>query len=412
MDIELLPHQREFITSQESNPCICGGLGSGKTFAATMRLLVAMLQEPGINTLLGMPTYDLLKMRAMPGFKEELEQLGIAYSEHKSDYAIDIHGFGTVYFRSYDRPERWVAFAVAHTILDELDTLPKDKAQIVWRKANERTRQTTKSGRNTIGNVTTPDHGVNGFTYQKWVKEKQDGYQIIYASTIDNHFLPEGYVDQIRKNYDPLLADAFLHGRFVSFSADKVYHFFDRKTHHTNREISPGDIVHVGLDFNIGGCCAVAFVIDNNQPVAVDEFTSHDTRDVVNNMHSRYKNHRVVVYPDASGAASSTNASQSDIAIIEQAGFTVRAKSKNPAVRDRINACNALLSRGELTVNTDKCKELTFALESQGYTAKGEPEKFNEHPAVDDWVDAFGYCISYLYPVEKPITQMQFKFTL
>jgi hypothetical protein len=64
-----------------------------------------------------------------------------------------------------------------------------------------------------------------------------------------------------------------------------------------------------------------------------------------------------------------------------------------------------MLSRVDLLVNTDKCPELSTALEHQGYTDKGEPEKFNDHPAIDDWVDGTGYFIHRRYPIKKPMAQ-------
>ena len=401
VNIQLLPAQKKFVTSKAPHPAICGGLGSGKSAAATMRLILLMLDDTGINTLMGMPTYDLLRLRAIPGVEQDLDKIGVAYKTNKSEYSIEIIGYGFIYFRSYDRPERWVAFECAHTILDELDTLPKDKAEIVWRKASERTRQKCK-GINTLANVTTPDQGINGFTYAKWGKNPDKGYELIKASTIDNFYLPDGYIDQITANYDPIMADAYLRGEFVSFNKNKVYHFFKREKHHTNREIKENERLYIGLDFNIGGCCAVVFVIENNNPIAVDEFVSHDTMDVINNL-VKYNGHNITLYPDASGRNSRTNAAHSDVQLLEQASYAVDAPDANPFVRDRINAVNSLFSHDRLMVNTNKCPEFANSLDMQGYDDRGEPEKFKEHPAIDDWNDAGGYFLNRKYPIDIPI---------
>ena len=402
MRISLLKHQLEFVSNREPHPAIVAGLGAGKSKAATMRVIALMLQEPGVNTLIGMPTYDLIRLRMMPGVEEDLIELGIPFTVNKSEWSITVLGYGNVYFRSYDKPERWVAFEVAHTILDELDTLPKDKAAVVWRKANERTRQHTKLG-NSIANVTTPDQGINGFTYEQWVKKKLPGYVLIKGSTLDNFYLPDSYVQQIRNNYDPLLAEMYLHGEFVSLNDKKVYHFFSRERHHNPRIIKLEERLYISIDFNVGGCCSSVWVLDGNMPIAVDEFVSHDTQDFINNL-SRYKGHKIIVYPDASGKANRTNASASDIEMIKGAGFMVDAPEANPFVRDRINAFNALLAHDKIGVNCDKCPELATALETQGYTDKGEPEKFNEHPAIDDWVDGAGYFIHRRFPIRAPMT--------
>lgn len=386
-----------------------GGLGSGKSRAGTMRLLMLMMEDAGANCAYYMPTYDLLKLRAMPGVEEDLNMLGLQYKVNKSEYLIDIAGLGFIIFRSYDRPERIVAYETAHSIVDEIDTLPKDKAALVWRKISERNRQKRKRP-NTIGVVTTPDQGVNGFVYEKWGKLKQEGYALYRASTYSNPFLPDGYIDQIKANYDPILAELYLNGEFVSLSQNKVYHYFKRTEHHTDRAIRPDDqYLFISADFNIGGCCCVVSVIDGGYPIAVDEFVAHDTYDMANMIASRYAGKKIRLYPDASGRARSTNATMSDVAILEQAGYPIDAPEMNPAVRDRINSVNALLSHGNLKVNTDKCPNLTHALETQGYTDKGEPEKYNDHPAVDDWVDSFGYFINRRWPVRKPIIDASIK---
>ncbi len=404
MVVDLLPAQDAFVYSEAKHPAIVGGLGSGKSKAGTFRLIRLMLADPGANGAYYMPVYDLLTLRAIPGVEQDLEELGYAYKTNKSSYTIDIIGYGNIIFRSYDRPERIIAYEVAHSICDELDTLPKQKAALVWRKISERNRQ-KRINPNTIGLVTTPDQGINGFVYEKWVKKQQPGYVLYKASTYSNSFLPEDYTDQILANYDPILADLYLNGEFVSLNQNKVYHFFDRVKHYSDRTIKPNDMLHVGLDFNIGGCCAVVFVIENNNPIAVDEFTSHDTQDFINNL-TRYTN-KIIVYPDASGKANKTNSSQSDISMIAQAGYQLQYKPSNPAVRDRINAYNGLLSHNRLLINTDTCPNLTNALETQGYDDKGDPEKFSDHPAIDDWADSSGYFIAFKYPVIRSMQTAQ-----
>ena len=399
MKIELLRAQHDFVFSKNLYPAIVGGIGSGKSRAGTLRAVLKLLKNPGNNIAYYMPTYDLLNLRAMPGIEEDLTLLGKQFKTNRSDYIIDVFGYGKIILRSYDRPERIVAYEVAHSIVDELDTLDKKKAGLVWRKILERNRQQCGEP-NTIGSVTTPDQGINGFTYEKWVKKSQDGYELIKASTYDNIFLPDGFIQQIKNNYDALLADLYLRGEFVSLTENKVYHFFSRDKHHTDRVLTDHDkYIHVGVDFNIGGTCASVSIIENNIPVIVDEFVSHDTYDFVNNL-TRYKNKTIIVYPDASGKSGRTNATQSDIEIIEAAGHYCDYNPSNPPVRDRINSVNRLLSHDRFLINTDKCPDHTNALEIQGYTIKGEPEKFTEHPAIDDFNDNLGYFLANKFPID------------
>lgn len=402
IDLPLTQPQEDFAFHPEPFPAIVGGLGSGKTQAGVCRLIIRMLSHKK-RVAYYMPTYDLLKLRAIPEFQRVFAELGIKTNLNKSDYELKVKGYGSVIFRSYDNPDRIVAYEVADSIVDELDTLKKEDAAKVWRKITERNRQRSPLG-NTIGCVTTPDQGIHGFIYQKWVKVAAGGYAIIRAPTYSNPYLDDDYIPNIRANYDPLMADMYIEGEFVSLNDKKVYHFFDRKRHHNPRTIKQGERLYVNIDFNIGGCCSNVWVLDDNKPIAVDEFISHDTQDFINNL-SRYKGHQIIVYPDASGKANRTNASASDIEMIKQAGFMVDAPESNPYVRDRINAFNALLAHDRIGVNCDKCPELATALETQGYDAKGEPEKFNEHPAIDDWVDGAGYFVHQRFPIRAPLAK-------
>ena len=413
IDIALTGPQKTFALCPDPYPAIVGGLGSGKSEAGIIRMILLMLENYShskrpCDTLITFPTYDLCRLRGMPGAEEILERIGIPFAVNKSEFRIELKPYGSILFRSYDHPERLVAFQVAHSVTDEIDTLPRDKAELVWRKITERTRQ--KSYRqNSIGAVTTPDHGIHGFVYEKWVKKQQKGYTLIKAPTASNPYLPDGYIEQIRANYDERLADLYLNGEFVTLTDSKVYHFFNRKRHGSDRVIQKGDQLHIGLDFNIGGCIATVFVIDGGKPIAVDEFTSHDTQDVVNNIRSRYTN-ALIVYPDASGGSQRTNAAATDIDILRQAKIAVDVPSKNPLVRDRVNCVNRLLSHDLMLVNSDKCPQLAWSMESQGYDKRGEPEKFNEHPAIDDYVDSMGYFLHRRFPIASAAPAVKFAF--
>ena len=400
-EVVLLKGQHQFVFSQDRFPAIIGGLGSGKTQGGIERILYLLTTDPGIDCAYYLPTYDLINLRAIPGFETELSNRGISFKTNKSEYTIAVENFGKIIFRSYEKPKRIVAYEVAHSVVDELDTLKFEDAKFVWRKVSERNRQPSKIP-NSIGCVTTPDMGYNGFIYHNWFKLQREGYTVIKASTYDNPFLPEGYIQNILDNYDPILADLYLRGEIVSLNQNKVYHFFDRKKHHDDRELTKHDkFIHATIDFNVGGCCSNIYVIDGNKPIAVDEFVSRDTYDFVNNL-AKYKDHIIEVYPDASGTATSTNASRTDIQIITDAGFKVNAPRANPAIRDRVNSFNALLAHNRYGVNTNKCPNLTNALETQGYEKNGNPEKWDTHPAVDDWNDGSGYFINRRWGITKP----------
>ena len=59
---------------------------------------------------------------------------------------------------------------------------------------------------------------------------------------------------------------------------------------------------------------------------------------------------------------------------------------------------NKLMMEGRFLINTSVkgLDKLSYSLQTQCYTIKGEPEKFTEHTkgSIDDWNDASGYFVS------------------
>jgi hypothetical protein len=107
----------------------------------------------------------------------------------------------------------------------------------------------------------------------------------------------------------------------------------------------------------------------------------------------------------------SNNASESDIALLRAARFTVMVAPSNPAVKDRVLAFNQmihdreevekgglkmLVDRRRYRVNVDKCPGLVECLEKQAYDKNGEPDKASD---LDHENDAAGYFVFYRYPV-------------
>ena len=115
-----------------------------------------------------------------------------------------------------------------------------------------------------------------------------------------------------------------------------------------------------------------------------------------------------MIYPDASGGnTSSKNASESDLTILRQAGFTIDVNPANPAVKDRINAVNAMIlndtAERRWTINVDACPTTTEAIEQQAYAASGEPDKTTGH---DHPPDALGYFVVKRWPIVKRVASV------
>jgi hypothetical protein len=407
MQIPLSDPQWQFVTAPEQFPAFCGGFGSGKTHAGVCRSIAKKLQYPGQTVAYYLPTYDMVRTIGFPRFGEVMESMRLPRKFNKTDATIDFGQWGQLMFRTMDTPERIIGYEVADSVVDELDTLPAEKAREAWNKIISRNRQKKSDGSlNTVGAVTTPE-GFR-FVYDRWVKNRADGYRLIKAPTESNaKNLPAGYIDSLRASYPSALLSAYLDGEFVNLTAGSVYPEFDRALNASFETVKPGETLHVGMDFNVSHGAAVVHVLRGDEPHAVDELTGvFDTPAMVRLLVQRYKSkgHPLMIYPDASGKnRKSQDASESDIALLRQAGFQVCVNASNPAVKDRVLSFNAqihLEGKRRYRVNPQACPHLVEAMEKQAYDKHGEPDKTS---GLDHVIDAAGYFVVYRYPIKKRI---------
>lgn len=402
-EIALNRKQMDFLTSKATNTGFVAGLGSGKSFVATLKTIKMKMENPTETVAYYLPTYGLIRDIAFDKFPTLLSELGIKYKLNKSDKEIHIENFGKIIFRSMDNAETIVGYEVFYSIIDECDILNQDKMTIAYNKIMARNRQKHQQGKlNQIDVVSTPE-GFKWF-YQRYVKEFNPSTdKLVRASTYDNKHLPPDYIANLEQQYPPNLLKAYLNGEFVNLNSDTVYSYFDRKKHHKIIELLPDDIIHIGQDFNYNGSVSTVFIIryiNNIECVfMIDEFTSKDSYGIVENCKRKYQNRIINIYPDASGNANKTNATVTDIQILRQGGLNVYTNNKNPRVQDRVNSVNALIYKDRFFIDTNKCIKTTEALEQQAYDLNGVPEKFNGSATIDDYNDSLGYFIYYKYPL-------------
>lgn len=411
--VQILPTkpQFDFIMSESAYPAMVAGFGAGKSEALINRCIKFKLEYPRLNVAFYEPTYDLVRMIAWPRFETRLEELGIRFRLIKSPHnVIEVEGMGQIIFRSMDTPQRIIGYEVADSFVDELDTLKTDAASYVWRQIIARNRQKKPDGKvNTIAVATTPE-GFR-FVYQAWAKESNPGYQLIKAPTESNPHLPEGYIQSLRDIYPAHLLSAYLNGEFVNLSSGTIYKSYNREAHRSNETIKHGEQLFIGMDFNVTKQAATVWVKRNGgkQWHVVDELVDmYDTPDAIKIIKERYNAHKITIYPDASGGSrKSVDASTSDIALLEQAGFSIRANKTNPGVKDRINATNACFERGVLYINDYRCPTTASCLEQQVYDGNGSPDKKSGN---DHQNDATTYPIAYEFPINKPAAVLKVTF--
>ncbi|MNE15926.1 Terminase-like family protein [compost metagenome] len=251
--------------------------------------------------------------------------------------------------------------------------MPAAKAQQAWRKIIARMRYNVPGLRNGIDVTTTPE-GFK-FVYQQFVKAVRDKpelaalYGLIQASTFDNaKNLPDDYIPSLLSSYPDELIQAYLRGKFTNLNSGTIYHTFNRKLNNCTDEIQDNDPLFIGMDFNVGKMAAIVHVKRNSLPRAVRELVKvYDTPAMIKRIQEEFwryedgryvKSREIYIYPDASGdSRKSQNASKTDIAQLNDAGFSVIVDDANPPVKDRINSMNAMFcnANGERRYRVFRC---------------------------------------------------------
>lgn len=361
------------------------------------------LRHPGINQGYFAPTYPQIRDIFYPTIEEVCTSMGVTCEINQSNKEVHIFNgkyLGTIICRSMEKPATIIGFKIGDALVDEIDTMPTDKANGAWNKIIARMSYKGEGVRNGVDVTTTPE-GFK-FVYNQFKGNESDNYGLIQASTYDNEAnLPDDYIQSLLDTYPEELIEAYLNGQFVNLTSGTVYRNYDRVTCASAETIQPGERLYIGQDFNVGNMASVVYVQRGKIWHAVAELTRGiDTPATCATIKEKWPGHPIVVYPDASGAnRSSKGASVSDISLLKLSGFSVRAKKTNPRVKDRVLSMNAAFSRGQLKVNVDQCPELAQCLEQQAYDKNGEPDKTTGH---DHLVDGAGYMCAYEMPINRP----------
>jgi len=395
------------------------GFGAGKTRIGATDLLLHAGAFPGLRQGYFAPTYRDIRDTFYPTVEEVAHSLGFTISIKKADKEVHLYraGFyyGVILCRSMDNPAAIVGFNVARSQVDEIDTLPIKAAREAWNKIIARNRIKADGVMNGAAVTTTPE-GFR-FVYDRFKRHPRSRYSMVQGSTYENeHNLPADYIPGLLETYEPQIAQAYIGGEFINLTSGTVYRNYDRAVNASRETIRPNEALHIGQDFNVNKMASVINVErpdgvetpplgwskgDQNGWHVVGELKNlRDTPHVIETIKERFADRAIYVYPDASaGSTSSKGASESDLKLLDAAGFIIKSSLANPRVKDRVLSVNTAYSRQKLWVNELEAPTFAEAQEQQAYDDNGEPDK---KAGYDHHNDAEGYFVYKTMPVRKP----------
>lgn len=409
-NLEILEHQLEFIEDTTTRfLALVGGYRSGKTYVLCIKALQLALANTELPGILCEPTGGMITRTLIPTMNSLLNKLHIPYNLNKSEgsYEIDFrdsYGPRKIWLLSSENYERAAGISASWFGMDEADLSKPEVAQASFNMLVSRLTR----GEQMQGLAVSTPEGF-GFMYNTWVENAGSDRRLIRASTRNNPFIDSSYFENMAKTHTSRQLEAYLEGYFVNLLTSNVYYAFDRELNNTDLTLNSWHSsypISCGIDFNVNVMATAVGIVEHNKFYIVEELSgSKNTAALIKTIKERYPNRIIHVYPDCSGSADKSSASQSDIALLQQAGFKVFAKSKNPPVKDRISSVNSLFCNSNnerrCFVNIRQCPQITKGLEQQGYDKNGQPDKSS---GLDHFMDSVGYPIHFLFPVTGKAT--------
>lgn len=397
-------HQRDWWHLPNFIRGLITGYGGGKTFMLGKRMISLALENAPVPVMTVSPTYTMAEMTIVQTIDELLQgrctvSRDMRYRPFRSrPFRFDIFRGGRraqIICMSGERPSRLKGSNIAAAGIDE----PFIQEKAVFEQVLSRIRHPAAKRREL--NLTGTPEGVVGWGYELFEGDLRGKHDVgvVQRSSHENRALSPEYLQRLESAFDDASRAAYVEGKFVNLSSGRVYYGFDITVNASDEEPPEGAELGCGMDFNVDPMAFVVFWRKGDRLHFFREFElpDSDTAAALTRLRAEFPKLRLI-YPDASGARRTTNSphGRSDFTCIREAGYTILARPSNPPLRDRYNSVNKAMRDRKVTVGSD-CKRLRSYLASFTHESAHKPS----HKAMGHLLDAFGYPIAYLLPVDR-----------
>ena len=360
-----------------------GGFGSGKTLAGCHEALHVSLKYPGNFGLIGAQTYPQLRDTTRRTFFEICPD-ELIKNWNKSENLLTFINGSELIFRSLDDDSKFKSLNLGWFYIDEGTDVPES----VFKMLQSRLR--LKVPGHSAWITTNPDTFGN-WVYQRFVENPTEQYGLVNTTTLDNPYLPEEYIKDLKDSYDDDYYRRYVMGQWGNLEG-LVYKNFDINVHvqdipHTGRLTKYRSIDH---GYTNPFVCLWGAVDGDGRYFITDEI--YERKQLVSDLAVQIKNKHTgdhITFADPSEAEGN--------ATLRKAGI-VPSQTKNDVIQG-IQAVQKLLKvRGDgkpgLIIHP-RCKNLIKEFQLYKWRVsdgrvndKEEPMKLNDHA-----MDALRYFI-------------------
>jgi PBSX family phage terminase large subunit len=274
---EKMPKNLEFILTDSFQAGLFGGFGNGKTESLCWRAILLALKYPEALGMLGRATYPELRDSTVRSFFEVCPPDLISQYNKQENVVYFING-AQMLFRAFDDPRKLLSMNLGWFGIDQLEEIEEEiYLQLLGRLRNPSVRFA---------------FGV-GNPEPNWVKKKfkdnagnDKDLFFIEATTLENPYLPSGYVESLVKNYPDHWVKRYVYGDWSTFEGQVFTEFVESK-----HVVDPFDIPQAWkkefvIDYgyrNPFACIKIAIDYDDNYYI-IDE---HYEREKIISYHAQ-----------------------------------------------------------------------------------------------------------------------------
>lgn len=332
--------------------------------------------------------------------KQAIPPANIA-EKNEQELRITLKGYNsTIHLHGADNIDSLRGISISFLAVDEIQDVPIELIDTVLRPAmGDQMADGLYCG--------TPKGKGENTAYKLYMrgKTKPDWKSWIFT-TANGGNVPQEEIDAAKAVMSPKQFSQEYEASFITMLG-RVYYAFSVDENVSADVKDNGSTIHVGMDFNVSKMCACVGNIVDGKLHIFDEIVLIDsnTREMCNEINSRYPNRDIIVYPDPAGKSRSTKSDSgtTDHSIIKnEFKYQLLAKNSHPKIADRVNNVNSMLlsASGErrLLINP-KCTEVINCLDGQAYKeGTSLPDK---ESGLDHMCDSLGYLVDYRFNLVK-----------
>jgi hypothetical protein len=381
---------------------VVAGRRGGKTHLA-IRELCRFASKPGQIVWYLTNSRQQGKSLAWSKLKRKLQALNWIAATNESELSIELVNGSKICIKSAEQGDNLRGESLNFVCIDEFCDIDLETvwAQILRPSLSDKLGSGLFIGTPKAGNQYARDLYDNYLTKSGWMS--------FSYTTAEGGFVTE---DEIKQAQQDLAPKVFAQEYLASWTqlSNVIFEYFGEHNIQPVELPKPTESLIVGMDFNVGKMLAQ---IGRQTRTGIEYFDeivleNSNTTEVCDEIRLRYPLNPITVYPDASGQQRKTSAAgQTDLIILQNAGFAVKVNRTNPTVKDRINSANSLFFKredGSTRFKIDpRCQFTIKSFKNWSYKEGSQGGIPDKESGWDHACDSGSYPIAFLFPIRRDI---------